>query len=315
MLRGRAFPGSRQGRQNRGPQRSGRCRRRETAQNQGHNRKSKGRKQHIHDFSPYHRRQTCREKRAACGSSRGPPTASQQPHAAWSSRRVTAGSFLACPPPPPDRGRTAPPQAGPPRLVPCTSRAVIAPYPDHGPPRSRLVSWPATDPLADATRQPNTHTTRQPGRPPSTQPHVQRPDSARRPPRSRPNQAGGRTRGGNPSRALPHQDTASPRGPRRTWSWAGKDRPRTTAKQPKCCVRAPVRDGSLRHCASPPARTPCTARSSHAAGARVLYLATGAHAAGVRGTAFRPVLAAKRATIPHCDSAATAPPACAAETG
>ena len=60
---------------------------------------------------------------------------------------------------------------------------------------------------------------------------------------------------------------------------------------------------------------PCTARSSHAAGARALYLATGAHAGGTRGTAYRPVLAAKRATVPHCDSAATAPPACTAETG
>ena len=95
MLRGRPFPGSWRERQNRGPQRSGRCRRRKTAQNQGHNRKSKGQKQHIHDFSPYHRRQTCREKRAACGSSRVTPTASQQPHAARSSRRVTDGSFLA----------------------------------------------------------------------------------------------------------------------------------------------------------------------------------------------------------------------------
>ena len=252
MLRGRAFPGSRRGRQNRGPQRSGRCRRRKTAQNQGHNRKSKGQKQRIHDFSPYHRRQTCREKRAACGSSRDTPPASTQPHAAWSSRRVTAGSFLARPSPPPHRGRTAPPPVGPPRLAPCTFRAVIAPQPDHVPPRSRLVSWPATDPLAGATRQPNTHTTRQPSRSPSTQPHVQSPDSARRPPRSRPNQAGGRTRGRNPSRALPHQGTASPRGPRRTWSWACPCRPRTTAKQPKCCVCAPVRDGSLRHCASPP---------------------------------------------------------------
>ena len=194
MLRGRPFPGSRQGRQNRGPQRSGRCRQGKTAQNQGHNRKSKGRKQHIHDFSPYHRRQTCREKRAACGSSRGPPTASQQPPAAWSSRRVTAGSFLARPSPPPDRGRTAPPQAGPPRLAPRTFRAAIPPRPDHVPPRGRPVSWPATDPLAGATRQPNTHTTRQPRRPPSTQPRAQSPDSARRPPRSRPNQAGGRTR-------------------------------------------------------------------------------------------------------------------------
>lgn len=311
MVRGRAFPGSRQGRQNRGPQRSGRCRRRETAQNQGHNRKSKGRKQHIHDFSPYHWRQTCREKRAACGSSRGPPTASQQQHAAWSSRRVTAGSLLARPSPPPDRGRTAPPQAGPPRLVPCTFRAVIAPYPDHGPPRSRLVSWPATDPLAGATRQPNTHTTRQPGRPPSTQPHVQRPDSARRPPRSRPNQAGGRTRGGTPlvlspiktpqrretgripcrqSANRPHRRTA---GEQSNASSSRHDALRRTAEAPAqirivaasasgaalgvvaghvfapvvapgsapanrrvesvpARVCAPVRDGSLRHCASPP---------------------------------------------------------------
>ena len=198
------------------------------------------------------------------------------------------------------------------------------------------------------------------------------PDSARRPPRSRPNQAGGRTRGGNPSRALPHQATAStrdrqdsmptvrqrgrmglPSGPpskprRKSVSWlplnlapvltlwpatssrlwsllvvrrsiaAFRASLRASAPRPATVPCATVRHRRTlpaRQPRSTPARAPCTARSSHAAGARVLHLATGAHAGGVRGTAYRPVLAAKRATIPHCDSAATAPPACTAETG
>ena len=41
--------------------------------------------------------------------------------------------------------------AGDSRLAPCPFRAAIAPQPDHVPPRSRLVSWPATDPRAGAT--------------------------------------------------------------------------------------------------------------------------------------------------------------------
>jgi len=367
MLRGRPFPGSRRGRQNRGPQRSGRCRRRKTAQNQGHNRKSKGQKQHIHDFSPYHRRQTCREKRAACGSSRGTPTASQQPHAAWSSRRVTDGSFLA--------------RSGPRLHLSQTTS-------------SRAASWFHGRPQTHSRAQPASRTRTPPGNPAGSLRRY-RPCKARIPPAGLPGAdptrpAGGREGGTplvlspirpphrretgripcQPAANRPHRRTAD----EQTYASSSRhDALRHTAEAPAqiCIVTASasgvdlgvvaghvfapvvasggapanrrvqsvparvcalVRDGSLRHCTSPPhtagpdgptVRAGCHWGRQCGRPARLVprtlrapahYLTTGAHAGGVPGTAFRPALAAKRATSPHCDSAATAPPACAAET-
>ena len=104
--------------------------------------------------------------------------------------------------------RPRPAAARPPRLVPRTLRAALPFQSDRQLPCNQPAFMPTPSPRTGATDWSNDQAPGKLSWAPSIPSRVQRPDSARRPPRSRPNQAGGRTRGENPSRALPRKATA-----------------------------------------------------------------------------------------------------------
>ena len=219
-------------RNNRGPQRSGRCRRHKTAQNQGHNRYCKVQEQHIHDSTisqaavpadPHG------EKRPR-GAIRSTTTASPQP-ARRAAQPAYHGSFVArstpayrsprkpagwrtarsshARPPFTDPGTAArrgdvaprhrsPLRAGPSRLVPRTLRAAFPPNPDQQLPRTQSAPMP--------------------GRRPPVSPEPTQPDR--------------RADEGETPLELPHQATA----PRRCRAVPGRPRPAPASQPARSCT-------------------------------------------------------------------------------